>query len=69
VLEVDGQPTPDLDAFLAAVSAKGDRESVRIKTVTWNNMPEVITLTLDEHYWPAYELLRSGDKWRRVALN
>ncbi len=69
VVEVDGQPTPDLDAFLAVVRDKGDRESLRIKTVTWNNMVEVITLTLDEQYWPAYELLRSGNGWRRVTLN
>ncbi len=32
-------------------------------------MVEVITLTLDEQYWPAYELLRSGSSWRRVTLN
>ncbi len=69
ILEVDGQPTPDLDAFLNVVRHKGDRQSLRLKTVTWNNMPEVITLTLDDHYWPAYELQRSGHQWRRVAIN
>ena len=69
VLEVDGQATPDLDAFLDVVRRKGDRESLRIRTVTWNNVPEVITLTLDDQYWPGYELLRSGNSWRRVAIN
>jgi S1-C subfamily serine protease len=69
IVEVDGQPTPNLDAFLAAVSGKPDRASLRLKTITWNNAVEVITLKLDKHYWPAYELRRDavGD-WARRAL-
>ena len=69
VMEVDGQPTPDLDAFIAAVKGKQDRESVRIKSVSWNNIPQVITLKLDHHYWPGYELRRVGHTWQRFALN
>src|SRR5579863_3345958 len=69
IVEVDGAPTPDLDTFLKAVSGRPDRSSVRLKTITWNNAPEVITLKLDKHYWPAYELTRSPNgTWRRRAL-
>ena len=68
IIEVDGKPTPDLDAFLAAVSGKEDRASLRIKTATWNNAVEVLTLKLDKHYWPAYELRRGADGWQRRAL-
>ena len=67
IVSVDGQATPDLDRFVAAVSGLGDRESVRLNTVTWNGVPQVITLTLDNHYWPAYEVRREGQQWRRYS--
>ena len=59
ITEVDGQPTPDLDAFIKAVRGKPDRASLRLKTVSWNGQTDVITLKLDKHYWPAYELDRA----------
>ena len=68
IVEVDGVPTPNLDAFLATVAGRPDRSSLRLKTITWNNAPEVITLKLDNHYWPAYELLHAPNGWQRRAL-
>jgi S1-C subfamily serine protease len=68
IIEVDGIPTPDLDAFLGVVTGRPDRSSLRLRTITWNNAPEVITLKLDKHYWPAYELRRSASGWERHAL-
>jgi S1-C subfamily serine protease len=68
VIEVDETPTPDLEAFIAAVADKQDRESVRLKTVTWNDVVEVITLKLDKQYWPAYEIKRTEDGWRRTKI-
>ena len=70
ITEVDGQPTADLDAFIRAVSGKTDRASLRLKTVSWNGQTDVITLKLDKHYWPAYELDRQKDGgWTRTALD
>lgn len=69
ITEVDGQPTPDLDTFLARVRDKADRASVRLRTVTWNGSVEVITLKLDKHYWPAYELRLGSQGWSRVAID
>jgi S1-C subfamily serine protease len=68
ITEVDGVPTPDLDAFVAAVKGRADRVSVRLKTIGWNNAAGVITLKLDKHYWPAYELRRAESGWERRAL-
>jgi S1-C subfamily serine protease len=69
IVQVDGRPTPDLDAFLKAVAGRPDRSSLRLTTITWNNASDVITLKLDKHYWPAYELLRTPDGWTRHPLD
>jgi len=68
IVEVDGIPTPDLDAFLKVVSGRPDRSAIRLRTITWNNAPEVITLKLDRHYWPTYELRRTDAGWERRDL-
>jgi S1-C subfamily serine protease len=69
IVEADGQPTPDLDAFLKVVAGRPDRSSIRLRTLTWNNSPEVITLKLDRHYWPTYEMRRTAAGWERHAID
>jgi S1-C subfamily serine protease len=69
IVEVDGQPTPDLDAFLKVVARRPDRSSLRLRTVSWNNVPEVITLKLDQQYWPTAEIVRTPDGWSRRNLD
>jgi S1-C subfamily serine protease len=68
IVAVDEIPTPDLETFVDLVAGKKDRTSVRLKTVTWNGAVEVITLKLDNQYWPAYEIRRSGDGWQRSTI-
>jgi S1-C subfamily serine protease len=69
IVEVDGQPTPDLDAFIKAVAGREDRSSLRLRTVAWNGSIDVLTLKLDNRYWPTYELRRTEQGWGRVSLN
>jgi S1-C subfamily serine protease len=70
IIEVDGQPTPDLDAFIRVVGGRPDRASLRLQTLSWNGQTDVITLKLDKHFWPAYELRRHKDgTWSRTALD
>jgi S1-C subfamily serine protease len=69
IMEVDGRPVPDLDAFIAAVRGRENRSSVRLKTVTWNGTTGVTTLKLDQNYWPTYDLRRTSDAvWQRTAI-
>jgi S1-C subfamily serine protease len=69
IAAVNGVATPDLDSFIAAVRVLGDGDAVRLDTMSFNNVPEVVTLELDEHFWPAHELRRVGDAWQRLLLN
>lgn len=68
IVAVNGRPTPDLERFVAAVGGLEDGESVRLNTVTWNEVPEVITLEVDEQYWPAEQLVRERDAWSRSPI-
>ena len=68
IVEVNGVETPNLQSFIDVVAGQKDRAAVRLKTITWNGAVEVITLKLDNRYWPAYEIRRTGDGWRRKAI-
>ncbi|MEM9056963.1 MAG: PDZ domain-containing protein, partial [Pseudomonadota bacterium] len=68
VIAVDGTPVSSLDEFIAQVRDKRDRDAVRLRTKSWNDSIDVITLKLDEHYWPAYQLTRNEGGWQRTAL-
>jgi S1-C subfamily serine protease len=69
ITEVDGEPVRGLDDFIRAVSGRPDGSSLRLKTVNWNDSVDVITLKLDQHYWPSYELRRNGGGWTRHELD
>ena len=69
IVAVNGEPTPDLNTFIEVAKKLDSRESVRLNTLTWNDVPEVITMKLDPEYWPAYELRREGYEWHRYDLN
>ena len=68
IIAVNGHPTPNLDAFVALIGHMNSGDSVRLNTLSFNNVPQVITLELDNQYWPPYELVREGYKWVRHPL-
>ena len=68
IVAIDGLPTPDLDTFVDVIRRLDGREAVRINVVDWNDVPDVITLKPDPHYWATYELHRVGHEWRRSEL-
>ncbi|KAK4490538.1 hypothetical protein RD792_001220 [Penstemon davidsonii] len=56
IVEVNGKPTPNLDAFVAVTKEIEHGEFVRVKTIHLNGKPRVLTLKQDLHYWPTWEL-------------
>lgn len=66
LVEVNGEPTRTLDDFLRVVERLGNRESVRLKTISINTKPKVFTLKTDYHYWPTVELRREEWDWKYV---
>jgi S1-C subfamily serine protease len=66
---LNGEPTPDLDAFLKAASAVGDRGAVRLRTRTLDGRVDVVTLKLDLEYWPTVELRRGPGGWERTVVS
>ena len=66
IVAVDGIETPDLDAFLAAVDGRDDRDALRLSVVDLEDRPHTLTLRLDLRYWPTFELRLSEDGWERI---
>jgi S1-C subfamily serine protease len=63
ILAVGGAPTPDLDAFQAAVRDVPDRGSVQLLAEDLDGRREVLTLELDLRYWPTQALRWNGGGW------
>ncbi|KAI3726424.1 hypothetical protein L1987_66221 [Smallanthus sonchifolius] len=70
IVEVNGKPTPDLDAFVNVTKEIEDGEFVRVRTVHFNGKPEVLTLKQDLHYWPTWELSFDPETaiWHRKTI-
>ena len=69
IMEVDGIKTPNLEEFVTVAREKHDQKSLRLTTVTMNGSIEVITLKLDNRYWPTYEIKKTTHGWQRFSIN
>ena len=70
ITAVDGQPTPDLAAFVAAVRRVPDNTYFRLRVVTFDNVPWVATMKKNEHYFPTMEYVRdpATGVWKRHMI-
>jgi len=66
IVEFDGVPVPDLDAFLVAAMAVPNGQAVRLKTVDLAGKTTVVTLKADPHFWPMTEIRRMPSGWQRI---
>ncbi|KAK0629665.1 trypsin-like cysteine/serine peptidase domain-containing protein [Bombardia bombarda] len=70
ITHVNGKPTPDLESFLAAVVKIPDNTYFRLKAMTFDSVPWVVTMKKNEHYFPTMEWLKDPAEecgWRRVT--
>ncbi|KAJ9158085.1 Trypsin-like serine protease [Coniochaeta hoffmannii] len=70
ITHVNNKPTPDLESFLAAVVDIPDNTYFRLKAVTFDSVPWVVTMKKNEHYFPTMEWLKDPSDpcgWRRVT--
>jgi S1-C subfamily serine protease len=65
IVEVDGKTITTLDDFIEAVQDKAHLDSVLIKTIDFSNNPKVVTLRVNNHYWPFYELRWVNGEWTK----
>ncbi|KAF2402617.1 Pro-apoptotic serine protease NMA111 [Trichodelitschia bisporula] len=69
ITHVNGQYTPDLDAFLKEVLKIPDNTYFRLRVMTFDNVPWVATMKKNEHYFPTYEFVKDPAEelgWRKV---
>ncbi|KAL1868752.1 hypothetical protein VTK73DRAFT_3559 [Phialemonium thermophilum] len=72
ITHVNGKPTPDMASFLAAVVAIPDNTYFRLKAVTFDSVPWVVTMKKNEHYFPTMEWIKDSSDpcgWRRVTYD
>ncbi|KAI0014410.1 Pro-apoptotic serine protease NMA111 [Xylariaceae sp. FL0662B] len=70
ITHVNGKPTPDLKTFLDNVVKIPDNTYFRIKAITFDNQPWVITMKKNEHYFPTMEWIKDGSEpcgWKRIT--
>ncbi|ORY51539.1 trypsin-like serine protease [Rhizoclosmatium globosum] len=60
VTHINGTPTPDLDSFLEAVSKTEENAYVRVKTISFDNAPFVLSIKNNLHYFPTCKLERTS---------
>ncbi|KAG0635129.1 trypsin-like cysteine/serine peptidase domain-containing protein [Tuber brumale] len=68
IVGVNGVKTSDLDSFLHEVSKIPDNTYLRLRIITFDNIPFVITIKKNEHYFPTMEFIKDPSEpcgWRR----
>ncbi|KAJ4294754.1 hypothetical protein N0V88_004988 [Collariella sp. IMI 366227] len=70
ITHVNGVETPDLESFLAEVIKIPDNTYFRLRSMTFDNVPWMVTMKKNEHYFPTAELIKDPSEecgWRRVT--
>ncbi|KAJ4523307.1 hypothetical protein HRR78_000803 [Exophiala dermatitidis] len=72
ITHVNGVKTPDLDTFVKEVSKIEDNTYFRLRAMTFDNVPWVVTMKKNEHYFPMSEYVKDDSKptgWRVISYS
>ncbi|KAJ5606595.1 nuclear serine protease [Penicillium lagena] len=67
---VNGVPTPNLDTFVKEVRKIPDNTYFRLRAVTFDNVPWVVTMKKNDHYFPMSEYKKDPSHpsgWRTIS--
>ncbi|KAL2148577.1 hypothetical protein VTH82DRAFT_2131 [Thermothelomyces myriococcoides] len=70
ITHVNGKATPDLESFLAEVIKIPDNTYFRLRAMTFDSVPWVVTMKKNDHYFPTMELIKDPSDecgWRRIT--
>tara|TARA_B100000700_G_C14867692_1_gene771840 strand:+ start:63 stop:812 length:750 start_codon:yes stop_codon:yes gene_type:complete len=68
IIEVDDTPISNLADFKESVRSKKFNDTIKLATLSWNGSKNVITMKLNNRYWPAYEIKKNGYEWNRSVI-
>ena len=69
IAAINGKEIENLEHFVEVIKEIDNTSPVRVNTINWNGQSQIITLDLDEYYWPSYGLIRDNEIWRRYLLD
>ncbi|KAK2809716.1 hypothetical protein FQN50_003561 [Emmonsiellopsis sp. PD_5] len=70
ITAVNGIKTPDLDSFIKQVNKIPNNTYFRIRAVTFDNVPWVVTMKKNDHYFPMSEYVKdpaAPEGWRTIS--
>ncbi|KAL1957563.1 hypothetical protein VTO42DRAFT_5790 [Malbranchea cinnamomea] len=70
ITAVNDVPTPDLDSFIAQVSLIPNNTYFRLRCVTFDNVPWVVTMKKNDHYFPMSQYIKDPSSplgWRTIT--
>ncbi|KAI9024808.1 trypsin-like cysteine/serine peptidase domain-containing protein [Hyaloraphidium curvatum] len=71
ILAVNGKRTSTLEEFLEAVKGVKDNSYVRVKTMSFDQVPCMLSVKINRHYWPTVHMVKdasSPNGWQMIDV-
>ncbi|KAK6462820.1 signaling-associated PDZ domain-containing protein [Scheffersomyces coipomensis] len=69
ITHVNDQETKDLTSFMEVVKTIPDGNYIKLRLMSFDNVPLAISLKTNYHYFPTSELKKVGDEWKEFEIN